>query len=286
MKHLLYLLLLVSTISVTEAQNLLVSGVPSSKPDTSYLGDGDVKVRFKSLATKYRITQTDTTVTNGKLQRTYYMSGKLFSELHFHQEPKKDDPKKTTNIRDGIYREWYENGNPQKQVSYSNNKFSGEFITYWKNKQKRRIDNYADGKCLNGICYDSAGIKVAYHLYEQMPVYPGGEKELLNFISHHHRYPVIAQENGVQGTVIVRFVITKEGKVDKIAIVRSLSIETDREASRVVSIMPDWMPGKQEGEPVNVYYTLPIKYRIENDSPRQMQPFGAQNVGTFNNTSN
>jgi len=277
MKHALYLILLLSAASVTKAQ----TSVAPAKADTAYLDEHDGKVKLKSLATKYRITQNNTTVANGKVQRTYYMSGKLLSELYFHTEPQKDNPKKTTNIREGIYREWYENGNPLQQAAYSNNKYNGEFITYWKNKQKRRIDTYSNGDFIKGTCYDSTGVKAAYYPYQEMPAYRGGERELLSFISHNLRYPVIAQENGVQGTVIVRFVITKEGKVDKITVVRSLSAETDREACRVVAMLPDWTPGKEEGELVNVYYTLPIRYRLENDSPRPLLPFNPNNVGNF-----
>lgn len=277
MKHTLYLLLLLSAASVTNAQN----PVAPAKPDTVYLDEHDTKVKSKSLAIRYRITQNDTTVANGKVQRTYYLSGKLFSELYFHAEPQKDNPKKTTNIREGIYREWYENGNPKQQIAYSNNKYNGEFISYWKNKQRRRIDTYSNGDFTKGTCYDSTGVTATYYPYQVMPSYRGGERELLNFIGRNLRYPVIAQENGVQGTVIVRFVITKEGKVDKITVLRSLSAETDREACRVVALLSDWTPGKVEGELVDVYYTLPIKYRIENDSPRTLRPFNPNNVGNF-----
>ena len=281
MRNLFYLLLLLSIATPSKAQNAQAKDENPSKSDTIFLDEGDLKLKSKSQATKYRITQNDAAVPNGKIQRTYYMSGKIFSELYYHVEPQKDNPKKTTNVRDGIYREWFENGNPKQQAMYSNNKFNGEFITWWKNKQKRRIDNYADGKSTGGTCYDSTGVTVAYYPYEQMPVFPGGEKELLYFISRNLHYPVVAQENGVQGTVVLRFVITKEGKVDKIAIIRSLSVETDREAYRVVAAMPDWTPGKQEGEAVNVYYTLPIKYRLEGESSRQLFPFGPRNNSNF-----
>lgn len=281
MRKSLYLLLLLSATTLTKGQSQALTNVVATKTDTVYLGEGDLKLKSKSQAIRYRITQNDVAVSNGKIQRTYYMSGKIFSELYFHSEPQKDNPKKTNNIKDGIYREWFENGNLKLQASYNNNKFNGEFITWWKNNQKRRVDNYTDGKCTGGTCYDSTGVAVAYYPYEQMPLFPGGEKELLYFIGHNLRYPVVAQENGVQGTVILRFVITKEGKVDNITILRSLSIETDREAYRVVAALPDWTPGKQEGEPVNVYYTLPIKYRLEGETTRQLLPFGRQNNSNF-----
>ena len=97
---------------------------------------------------------------------------------------------------------------------------------------------------------------------EQMPVYPGGEKALLAFIGANLHYPVIAQENGIQGTIIVRFVVTKTGSVDKVEVLRSLDPACDKEAVRVINLLPQWVPGKQKGENVSVYYALPIKYKL------------------------
>lgn len=119
---------------------------------------------------------------------------------------------------------------------------------------------------------DIAEVKVAvtqveeekvYDVIEQMPQFPGGEGELLGYIGKNLKYPVIAQENGIQGTVIVRFVVSKTGAVDKVEVLRSLDPACDREAIRVVRSLPNWIPGKQNGVNVSVYYTLPIKYKLE-----------------------
>lgn len=101
-----------------------------------------------------------------------------------------------------------------------------------------------------------------YDVVEQMPVFPGGDKKLLEFISKQLKYPAIAKENGIQGTVIVRFVVTSTGKVEKSEILRSLDPACDKEAIRVVSSLPNWVPGKQNGANVSTYYTLPIKFKI------------------------
>jgi protein TonB len=102
-----------------------------------------------------------------------------------------------------------------------------------------------------------------YDVIEQMPQFPGGESELLKYIFDHLKYPVIAQENGIQGRVVVRFVVSKTGAVDKVEVVRPLDPACDREAMRVVRSLPTWIPGKQNGVNVNVYYTLPITFRLE-----------------------
>ncbi|MDR1718498.1 MAG: TonB family protein [Dysgonamonadaceae bacterium] len=98
---------------------------------------------------------------------------------------------------------------------------------------------------------------------EVMPQFPGGDKELMNFLSKNIKYPVIAQEQGVQGTVTLRFVVDKEGNVGEIEVLRSLDPSCDKEAIRVVKMMPKWVPGKQNGRPVAVYYNLPVRYKLQ-----------------------
>ena len=102
-----------------------------------------------------------------------------------------------------------------------------------------------------------------YTVIEQMPQFPGGENELLGYISKNLHYPIIAQENGIQGKVIVRFEVTKNGSVDKVEVVRPLDPACDKEAMRVVRSLPKFIPGRQNGVNVNVWYTLPITYRLE-----------------------
>jgi len=98
---------------------------------------------------------------------------------------------------------------------------------------------------------------------EQMPAFPGGEAELLKYINSNIKYPVIAQENGIQGKVTLRFVVTKTGMVDKVEILRSLDPACDKEAIRVVKTLPRFIPGKQNGVNVAVWFNLPITFRLE-----------------------
>jgi len=102
-----------------------------------------------------------------------------------------------------------------------------------------------------------------YTVIEQMPQFPGGEGELLKYISNNLHYPVIAAENGVQGKVILRFVVSKTGTVDKVEVIRSLDPACDKEAVRVVKTLPKFIPGKQNGANVSVWYTLPITYKLQ-----------------------
>ena len=99
---------------------------------------------------------------------------------------------------------------------------------------------------------------------EVMPSFPGGEKAMMQWLTENMQYPVIAQEQGIQGRVIVRFVVGPDGKVSGAEVQRSLDPSCDREALRVVNKMPKWVPGKQNGQAVSVYYTLPVLFKLQN----------------------
>lgn len=97
---------------------------------------------------------------------------------------------------------------------------------------------------------------------ERMPEFPGGEAAMNQFINRTIRYPVIAQENGIQGRVVVQFVVNTDGKIVDVEVVRGVEESLDKEAVRVVKSMPPWNPGRQGGKNVRVKYTLPIRFRI------------------------
>jgi len=99
---------------------------------------------------------------------------------------------------------------------------------------------------------------------EQMPQYPGGEAALLADVSKNIRYPSVAQENGIQGKVVVQFVVTKTGQVGEVKVVRGKDPDLDKEAKRVVKTLKKFTPGKMNGNAVNVWYTLPITFRLQN----------------------
>ena len=102
-----------------------------------------------------------------------------------------------------------------------------------------------------------------YMMVEQMPQFPGGPAELLKYIAKNLKYPVIAQENGIQGKVILRFVVNAQGHVENVKVLRSLDPYCDKEAIRVVKSLPQWIPGKQNGRNVPVYYTCPIVFKLQ-----------------------
>ncbi len=102
-----------------------------------------------------------------------------------------------------------------------------------------------------------------FFIVEDMPEFPGGEMALRTYIANQIKYPVIAQENGIQGKVYVTFVVGKDGSVSNASIARGVDPSLDKEALRVIGTLPKWKPGKQRGKPVNVSYTVPINFQLQ-----------------------
>jgi TonB family protein len=102
-----------------------------------------------------------------------------------------------------------------------------------------------------------------FFIVEEMPEFPGGESALRNFIAQTIKYPVAAQELGIQGRVYVTFIVSKSGKVADAKIARGVDPVLDQEALRVVNALPLWKPGIQRGKPVNVSYTVPINFSLQ-----------------------
>ena len=100
-------------------------------------------------------------------------------------------------------------------------------------------------------------------IVEHMPVFPGGEQALLAYVASHVKYPEIAKEQDVQGIVQLRFVVLENGSIGDVQIVKSLESHCDAEAKRVVKSLPRFVPGKQQGKAVRVWYTLPIRFQIQ-----------------------
>ena len=98
---------------------------------------------------------------------------------------------------------------------------------------------------------------------EQMPQFPGGEDALRKYLASHINYPPMAAENNVQGKVIVQFVVDKTGKVGEVKVVRSVDKDLDREAVRVCKALPKFIPGRQNGQAVPVWFTLPVQFKLQ-----------------------
>ena len=106
--------------------------------------------------------------------------------------------------------------------------------------------------------------EVVFKVVEQQAEFPGGPQAMFKYLSDHIKYPIICQENGIQGKVICQFTVNKDGSIVDIQVLRSSGNELlDREAKRVIESMPKWAPGKQRGKPVRSRFTLPVTFKLQ-----------------------
>ena len=110
---------------------------------------------------------------------------------------------------------------------------------------------------------EDTGEAEIFVVVEDMPQFPGGNVQ--RWIYKNVKYPILAQENGIQGKVFIQFVIEKDGSITDVKVMRGVDASLDKEAIRVVKSMPKWKPGKQRGKPVRVSYTLPINFQLSNN---------------------
>lgn len=117
-----------------------------------------------------------------------------------------------------------------------------------------------------------------FDVVEEQPRYPGGTNALMAYLRDNIKYPAEAAKAGIQGKVIVQFVVGKDGTVRDVKPIRNISPELDAEAVRVVAAMPKWVPGYQRGEAVNVRYTLPVNFRMDGGPDSESQKAAGSNI--------
>ena len=102
-----------------------------------------------------------------------------------------------------------------------------------------------------------------FDVVEQQPTFPGGQAALLQWLGQNIHYPAVAEEQGIQGRVVVSFVVEKDGSISSVQVVRGVDPSLDKEAVRVVKSMPRWTPGKQNGQAVRVKYNVPVTFKLQ-----------------------
>lgn len=275
---------------------LLAVTVVVSAQDTLYYNTNNKRVTSMDSASTYRIYTMDK-IREGILNESvYFKSGNLKSTcsliLQFKKDAKKaiiesynsgkvswNDPsieKHMLKLIDGTYNEWYENGQVRKEVEYKEGKMNGHYTSYWENGQIKRVEFFDSIKSVEGKCFDPNGKEIKHTPIAQMPEFPGGVDNLMSFLSQNIKYPIDMMEDKVQGKVIAQFTVGKDGSLSDIKIARSLHPAGDKEAIRVISIMPKWTPGIKEDELVSVRYTLPINFRMMKSD--NVEPFRTRNA--------
>ena len=174
---------------------------------------------------------------------------------------------KDLKFRKGYYIKYYPNGYKEYEGNFTEDKHNGNWVFYYQNGQVKKKGLLKDNVWTEmPECYDNYGnpTDLVFNYWEvnEKPEFPGGEQELIKFISKNFKYPDIALESVIAGRVFVSFIIDKNGKVKDVNIIRKLDPEIDKEAIRVVGNLPDWKPASINGEIVKVKYIIPISIHI------------------------
>jgi TonB family protein len=246
------LLLMISCFSV--------SIFAQKKVDTIFLNASWDTVQTKAEASRYRVTQT-----NGKFRITL-----LFDSLDMKLEEMSYRKDKSANTlsdsvwwKYGSFREWYPSGQLKVEGNYIYDRFHDNLKTYYPNGALKRNDVYYVDTLRQAHCYAPDSTEIAHFPYEELPEFKGGQREMFQFLADNIDYPRKALKKDIAGTVYVGFVINKLGNIVEVKIKRGVNEFLDKEAVRVVKSMPNWKPGKQDGELVRVAYTLPIKFKLK-----------------------
>ncbi len=232
----------------------LLSRAVLAQDSTFYDSDGN-KTKSYASCHHFALIDHDASDTNKVVERAYFKSGKVKSIRNYNPYSKKK--------LNGKFQEWFENGQIRKEIDYKDDKFDGVLLTYWENGQLKRKDTYKEGELQEGKCWNAEGKEVKHFDFEIMPVYTGGENELVHYLSKNITYPKKEKKKGVQGTVYIQFVIDKDGSVTDVRVVRGVSERLDEEAARIVRSLPKWSPGYLDGDAVKVSFVLPIKFRLK-----------------------
>jgi periplasmic protein TonB len=100
-------------------------------------------------------------------------------------------------------------------------------------------------------------------IVEEMPQFPGGDSLMMKFIYENIKYPVSSKAAGIQGRVFIRFCVTNQGGIDRVSVLKGVDPDLNAEAVRVVSMLPKWTPGRQDGKAVNVWFQLPVEFKLQ-----------------------
>ncbi|TGE13942.1 energy transducer TonB [Hymenobacter elongatus] len=184
----------------------------------------------------------------------YFPSGKKYEEIPF------------ANLRkgevQGTQTRWFESGQVQATEDYTAGKRQGRLLTFYADGTARRREQYQNGVSTKQECLAADGKPVSCADYVVFPEYPGGLMTLLTQIQTSTRYPRQQIRQGIQGKVLVDFIIDKTGAVTSARIKQGLSVPLDEEALRVVNSLKGWTPGRLDGEPADVLFTLPVTFAI------------------------
>ncbi|SIT89362.1 energy transducer TonB [Pontibacter indicus] len=163
---------------------------------------------------------------------------------------------------DGPYTTWYENGQLKLSSRYSQGTLVDTLKAFYETGVLRRVEVYQQGKMVSGEVYDASGNSIDFVPMEVMPEFPGGEQVMLRWIGSVLKYPKTTRKAKAEGLVIISFVVDEQGRIGDTELIKGIHPDADAEGIRVIKAMPTWKPGLQEGKPVPVRYTLPLRFSL------------------------
>ncbi|MFZ4457063.1 MAG: TonB family protein [Bacteroidales bacterium] len=239
-----------------------IAAISVKAQDTTYYNNKGVKVKSVEFSHYYTVDISDWEKADRTVQYTFLKSGIVQSQIRFFLRPDK------TKVLDGLSREWFPNGRLKRLTNFTNGKIDGRNIFYDENghvlaKNAQTILPKKDTAKVSRQIIIGDNEDEIVDCVESMPEYKGGDKALMKYLKDSLIYPKIALENRIRGRVIVRFLVDEKGQTSQISVLRGIGSGCDEEAIRLIQKMPLWIPAKQGGRSVAIWYTLPIMFTLK-----------------------
>lgn len=168
----------------------------------------------------------------------------------------------SNNVKIAQEKEFYPDGQEKLAVQYSNNERNGLLMQYYPDGKLRRKEMYEKNVCLGGKLLDEEGNELPFYPYFVDPEFKGGAEALMKYLVSNIKYPVSCIRKGIQGRIVVAFVVNEDGTVSDVHATNNVHDLLDKESERIVAVMPKWIPGKVDGKEAKIDYILPVVFRL------------------------
>lgn len=239
---------------------LISVSINARSQDTTYY-KGDQTLSDKQSATYYQIVREDSVTPGLSVAESFYMNGAK-KEIEYYSD-------KSRKNKVGVNLKWYPNGQLKRRATFDNGKLNDTTVSFWENGNVKSKIIFNHDTVLTRSCFDKKGKEVDCHVYSQMPEYPGGNKEFFKVIYDNIKMPEILKSvsektisKSIKTSVKVRFAVDIDGSVTDIEIIEGSHPDVDKEVVRVISMLKKFKPGLIDGEPVKVWYSLPINFQV------------------------
>jgi TonB family protein len=220
---------------------------------------------YKSINPDYKLGKFYYYHKNGQLQIecTYYKNKLEGKYLEYYKNGQlKSSMSYKSGLLYGLEKRWSAEGKLKKEVEYKEGMKHGKFLSYYDNGSLVRRDIYKNDKFIKGRCFTREGKDTSYFEYFVMPKFKGGLEGFKKYVLDKIIYPEIAKKNYEEGRVYVKFTVDKAGNLIKPVIVKEDKDYFNKEALRVISSSPRWIPGKRDGQIIDVSITIPIFFKL------------------------